>query len=189
MTWLRKSSHTRSPQPHDCEHPRDYSHTPLPQPKLRILCLHGALGSASVLRNQAAPLKSLSAYADLVFIDAPALNRGSRGWFDLSTYAGFDETHAYLAAVVRDHGPFDGVLGLSQGAVLASLLIGLGFFDFSIMFGGFPAHQPLGRIYHSRVRYALPSLHVFGTRDHIVSPDSSRQLASLFVDPKIVVHA
>lgn len=181
MNWLRPKSDPHLPRTRDAAATR---------PKLRILCLHGALGSAAVLRAQAGPLLPLAPYADLVFIDAPSLQRGERGWFSLSTYAGFEETHAYLASVVRTHGPFDGVLGLSQGAVLASLLVGLGFaFDFAVMFGGFPAHdRRLRRVYDDQAKFALPSLHVYGMADGIVSPAASRRLAGLFADPAVVVH-
>ncbi len=182
MNFFRRKS-----DPHILLCTRD---TAFPHPKLRILCLHGALGSAATLRAQAAPLVGLTRFADLIFVDAPSLQRGERGWFSLATYGGFEETRAYLASVVRKHGPFDGVLGLSQGAVLASLLVGMGFgFDFSVMFGGFPAQDAaLRRVYDDEGRYTKPSLHVYGLGDHVVSPAASKRLAGLFVDPTVIVH-
>ncbi|BEI87013.1 hypothetical protein CcaverHIS002_0703590 [Cutaneotrichosporon cavernicola] len=183
MNYLRNSNSNPNPNPI-----RTPTLTPTPptKPKLRILCLHGALGSASVLRSQAAPLANLSSVADLVFVDAPALSRGGRGWFDLSTYAGLDETYAYLSNILHTHGPFDGVLGLSQGAVLASILVG--WFDFAIMFGGFVAQHPEVRKVYAGKEYARPSLHVYGMADRIVSPESSKRLAGMFTDPTVVVH-
>jgi hypothetical protein len=41
------------------------------------------------------------------------------------TYAGLEKTLAYLRRIDRAHGPFDGVLGFSQGAGLAAICCAL----------------------------------------------------------------
>lgn len=163
-------------------------------PRLRILCLHGYLGSASVLRSQCASLiQAVSPYADLVFVDAPSLATGDYGWWHFrSSYDGWAKSRAYLAAVFATQGPFDGVLGMSQGAVLTSILCGLDEFPFAfaIMFGGFRAQDPMiSPVYTRRKRYAIPSLHVYGTSDNIVAPEASAQLARAFTAPTVVVHS
>ena len=49
-------------------------------------------------------------------------------WWDKSeagVYAGLGQTLAYLSRLEAEHGPFDGVLGFSQGAGLAALCCAL----------------------------------------------------------------
>ena len=189
--------------------------------KLKILCLHGYNGSAQVLRRQLAPLASnLESLVELVFIDAPSRAAGDFGWWHAVTtslapvvgdpgvdgprrhYKGWQRTRDAIVAAFGTHGPFDGVLGFSQGAALAGLLVGLCgssaqpsseqplHFDFAIMIGGFASNDTeLARLYERRQSYALPSLHVFGRSDAVVPSDESRKLAAHFVNPSLVEHA
>src|SRR5262245_1162807 len=112
--------------------------------KLRILCLHGYHGSARVLRSQMASLaEGIQSFAELVFVDAPSLAAGDFGWWHAVDaerdpasgdpgvlgphrhYKGWARTRAAIIAEFDRQGPFDGVLGFSQGAALAGLLVGL----------------------------------------------------------------
>jgi hypothetical protein len=112
--------------------------------KLKILCLHGYHGSAQVLRRQLAPLAaSFESLVELVFIDAPARATGDFGWWQAVAgkqapvvddpgvdgagrhYKGWQHTQDAIVAAFEQLGPFDGVLGFSQGAALAGLLVGL----------------------------------------------------------------
>ena len=188
---------------------------------MRILCLHGYQGSAQVLRQKLAPLAAgVGSQAELVFIDAPSRAVGDYGWWHARAdgepafgdpgadgprrrYEGWQRTRAALIATFERLGPFDGVLGFSQGAALAGLLVGLRAtgqrspdperplrFDFAIMIGGFVSNDPeLARLYQRRESYALPSLHVFGRADGIVPVAQSRALAAHFVTPVCVEHA
>jgi predicted esterase len=184
--------------------------------KLKILCFHGYNGSAQVLRRQLAPLAtSADALCDFVCVDTPALAVGDHGWWHAISadgpasagrsstrrYEGFQRSRAAVVAAFQRLGPFDGIFGFSQGAALAGLLVGLRSpsdwhdgerplrFDFAIMVGGFPSRDPeLARLYERRDSYRLPSLHVFGRSDDIVSEQQSRALAAEFVRPVLAEH-
>ena len=123
--------------------------------RLRILGLHGYAGSAELLRRQLRPLaSSLDALADVVCVDAPSLADGDFGWWHASEgaavrYRGWTRTHDWLSACGALHGAFDGVLGFSQGAALAALLVALCAFDsaaqsrldFAMIVGGFASRD------------------------------------------------
>ena len=104
-----------------------------------------------------------------------------------------------MISLFRQSAPFDGVFGFSQGAALASLLVGLRnpceaesriSFDFAIMVGGF-ASRDLGHanLYHRKAEYDLPSVHIIGASDFVVPGSHSDRLASLFRDPLILRHS
>ncbi len=191
-----------------------------PERKLRILCLHGYHGSAGVLRSQMSAFAAdLEALVDFVYVDAPSLASGDYGWWHAVDaerdpasgdpgvdgphrhYKGWERTRAAIVALFEAKGPFDGILGFSQGAALAGLLVGLRApdgrttaerplrFDFAIVVSGFASNDPeLARLYARTDSYALPSLHVFGRADGIVPIDDSRALAAHFAGPVIAEH-
>ncbi|XP_049643790.1 esterase OVCA2 [Suncus etruscus] len=93
-----------------------------------------------------------------------------------------------VARALQQLGPFDGLLGFSQGAALAALVCALGQAGdarfpsprFVILVSGF---CPRGRDFKEAVLQtplALPSLHVFGDTDRVIPSQESRQLASRF---------
>jgi hypothetical protein len=178
--------------------------------KLRMLCLHGYHGNGEVLRGQMRGWAgALDDLAELVYVDAPSLALGDFGWWHAKAdtaapgdpsarrYRGWSRTRVWIARLVAERGPFDGVFGFSQGAALAALLVAASVggpdagrlpFRFGIMVGGFPSqdarHAPwlAGEL-------AAPSLHVIGRADSIVAPQASRALAARFAAPVIAEHA
>ncbi|HEY0191789.1 MAG TPA: hypothetical protein VGC42_11760 [Kofleriaceae bacterium] len=171
---------------------------------LRLLGLHGYHGSAAGLRGQAAALAdAIAPVADLVCVDAPSLASGDFGWWHASQegagvrYRGWEKTRDGLAGFCARSGPFDGVLGFSQGAALAALLVALGAFDgaaaprfdFAIAIGGFASRDP-GHAAAFEVAGGIdvPTLHVIGRRDGIVAPRASHALASRFRGARVVEH-
>lgn len=115
-----------------------------PGRKLRLLCLHGYHGSASVLRSQMQPLFApLESLVDLVCVDAPSLAAGDFGWWHAVQdersparedpgvgppsrfYKGWARSRDAIIDLFQRQGPFDGVFGFSQGAALTGLLVGL----------------------------------------------------------------
>merc|ERR1719203_1425290 len=79
------------------------------QPRLRILCLHGRCQSAA-------------SFAEFVFIDGPVElplqheeRVNTRGWWDDADKSE-SSVRQVLESAWADQGPFDGVLGFSEGA-------------------------------------------------------------------------
>ncbi|KAK1143255.1 hypothetical protein N8T08_006955 [Aspergillus melleus] len=105
---------------------------------MRFLCLHGQGTSSDVLKTQIASLRYQLDATDsheFDFIDGAVLwppARSIREVFgdEVESFSYFDESAASILGAVVDlaqyidsHGPFDGVIGFSQGAVLAATLI------------------------------------------------------------------
>ncbi|PIA28049.1 hypothetical protein AQUCO_07300018v1 [Aquilegia coerulea] len=99
---------------------------------------------------------------------------------------GFDVSLSYLKSVFSQMGPFDGVLGFSQGAAMvASLCREQGIsngeidFKFAILCSGFALNLP--QLEPGSV--GCPSLHIFGNsqgKDRQIECHASAELASLF---------
>ena len=91
-----------------------------------------------------------------------------------------------LERYVERKGPFDGVLGLSQGAQMAAMLLAKHphLFDFAVFVAGRkPRDAARRRLYASGPRATLPTLHVYGAADP--SKDQSEALAACFDDPEV----
>ncbi|KAL6078368.1 Ovarian cancer-associated protein 2 [Balamuthia mandrillaris] len=122
---------------------------PTTPPRLRILCLHGYMQSGPIfqrssmkhLKERVLDLKAKNFFPELVCPTAPlrlgANEEGEEvfGWWQTepkeqfltaSKQRGFEESFAYLTAFIQEeeaaNGPFDGVIGFSQGGIMASLL-------------------------------------------------------------------
>ncbi|KAL3728679.1 hypothetical protein ACJRO7_033285 [Eucalyptus globulus] len=185
--------------------------------KPRILCLHGFRTSAKILETQIHKWPdSILEKLDLVYLDAPYPSMGQSSvegifdppyfeWFqanqDFTEYENFEECITFIEDFMVKNGPFDGLLGFSQGAVLAAALPGMQAeglvftkvpeIKFLILIsraklGGSKLSAPLlaANAFSSPVK--CPSLHVIGEND-LVKPDSIALLDS-FVDPIIVHH-
>ncbi|MED6196596.1 hypothetical protein PIB30_048930 [Stylosanthes scabra] len=106
--------------------------------KPRFLCLHGFRTSAEILKKQVNKWpQSVIEKLDLVFLDAPFPCQGKSDvegifdppyyeWFqfnkEFTEYTNFDECLQYIENYMIKHGPFDGLLGFSQGAILSTAL-------------------------------------------------------------------
>ncbi|CAI9786700.1 unnamed protein product [Fraxinus pennsylvanica] len=110
--------------------------------KLRFLCLHGFRTSGEILKKQLVTKwpESVLEKLDLVYVDAPFPCKGKSEvegifdppyyeWFqfnkEFTEYENFDECLTYIEECMLKHGPFDGLLGFSQGAILSAALPGL----------------------------------------------------------------
>lgn len=123
-------------------------------PKFRILCLHGYQQNAAVFREKSGSFRRpMKKYADFVFMNAPhevewehisqtasdtisasVAPIDCRGWWYVSErfhtrnvkdHEGFEESVQAVVNFAQKEGPFDGILGFSQGATLAFLLSSL----------------------------------------------------------------
>jgi predicted esterase len=141
------------------------------------------------MRNQiAAVAATLPAEVELVFVDAPSLSSGDFGWWH-EGFRGWDRTRDWMIELVGLQ-QFDGIFGFSQGAALVGLLAALReaesvpiSFDMAIMVGGFTSPLP-----QRRHKLSVPSVHVMGRADGIVSIRASQLLAARFASPVIIEH-
>ncbi|GLT88434.1 hypothetical protein SLE2022_064610 [Rubroshorea leprosula] len=106
---------------------------------------------------------------------------------------GFDLSLSYLKRVFSEEGPFDGILGFSQGAAMAASICarrerlkGEIDFRFAILCSGFALQIP--ELDQGTIN--CPSLHIFGSepgKDRQITSQASRNLATLFEDGCSVV--
>lgn len=106
---------------------------------------------------------------------------------------GFDVSVAYLRTIFSQEGPFDGLLGFSQGAAMAASVCALEGrlkgeinFKFAILCSGFAIQR--ADIKPGSIN--CPSLHIFGGglgKDRQIANQASRDLASFFVEDSSVL--
>lgn len=158
---------------------------------------HGECASSSL--QQTHPPPSENCRKKFAWLVAPDFNisgevdwKIANGSFDPLQYLqqtdGFDVSLAYLKSVFSQKGPFDGILGFSQGAAMAALVSAQQErlksemdFRFVILCSGFAIK--LAEFECQAIN--CPSLHIFGSdrgKDRQIANQASRDLASLFDD-------
>lgn len=116
--------------------------------KLRFLCLHGYRQNADGFKGKIGSFrKSVQKYAEFVFVSAPHIalplnpedppNDEQRSWWTnredgsfsgknrSGPAGGFEESVALVEKVWQEQGPFQGLLGFSQGGCFVGLLCSL----------------------------------------------------------------
>lgn len=190
--------------------PVETSSSVAPTRKLRVLALHGFRQNGAVFRARTAKMRrALSDLADFVFVTAP-MRYEPRGetrdatlsafgalpdypmqqvWWlsseDNCEYEGFDASVAFLEEVFRTQGPFDGVIGFAQGGTLAAVLAAMQPHPviaprFVVCVSAFSSRAEAHASFVTPGRIALPSLHVLGENDILVTPDRSERLFATF---------
>ncbi|XP_050205901.1 uncharacterized protein LOC126655692 [Mercurialis annua] len=187
------------------------------QTKPRILCLHGYRTSGSILQKMIERWpETVLEKLHLHFLDGPFPARGKSDvervfdppyfeWYhasqDYKEYVDFDESVAYIEDHMIKHGPFDGVLGFSQGAILSSAMPGMQAQGMAftrvpkikfvilisgIRFLGYKYGKPklAANAFSSPIQ--CPSLHFIGERDFL--KEGGKNLVKLFVDPVVIHH-
>lgn len=180
--------------------------------KPRFLCLHGFRTSGEILKTQVHKWpESVLQMLDLVYLDAPFPSQGKSDvegifdppyyeWFqfnkEFSEYTNFDECLAYIEDFMIKNGPFDGLLGFSQGAILSTGLPGLQAtgvaltkvpkIKFLIIIGGAMLKSPslAEKAYGSPIE--CPSLHFLGETDFL--KQYGMELIKCCVDPVVIHH-
>ncbi|KAG0503325.1 hypothetical protein HPP92_003397 [Vanilla planifolia] len=97
---------------------------------------------------------------------------------------GYEESYLCLQNAIQRMGPFDGILGFSQGAAMAALFFEhqrrngcLSDFRFAVLCSGFAPST----MKSDKLCIECPSLHVFGRgKDRQINTEASRELAELF---------
>ncbi|XP_062391510.1 esterase OVCA2 isoform X1 [Sardina pilchardus] len=109
---------------------------------------------------------------------------------------GLEASVDVVRAAVREQGPFDGLLGFSQGAALVAMLLALQEggqepefrFRFAVLISGFrSACVQHARFYSAPI--ATPTLHVFGEVDAVIPIHMSRDLLAVFTEPAALTHS
>ncbi|XP_022194911.2 esterase OVCA2 isoform X3 [Nilaparvata lugens] len=184
--------------------------------KLRILCLHGYRQNKNVFREKLGQFrKNLKNHAEFHFIDAPhevkdsfgANQSDERSWWFTSednTYQskiktdfciGLEDSIALVQKTFANEGPFDGILGFSQGAAFTAIICGLltkKALDFELKFvmivAGFKSlYDGHAELYEQQINIA--SLHVIGGGDEVISQERSKELTPIFADAKLLLHS
>ncbi|KAM1777526.1 hypothetical protein ACFX11_044186 [Malus domestica] len=161
--------------------------------KPRFLCLHGFRTNGEIMRKQVGKWpESVLENFDMVYLDAPFPAQGKSEvegifdppyyeWFqfnkEFSEYTNFDKCLEYIEDYMVKQGPFDGLVGFSQGAVISAGLPGLQAkgvaltkvpkIKFLIIIGGAKFKSPAVAedAYYSPIQ--CPSLHFLGEMDFL----------------------
>lgn len=181
--------------------------------KPRFLCLHGFRTSGEILKKQVVGKwnPAVVEKLDLVFVDAPFPCQGKSEveglfdppyyeWFqfnkDFTEYQNFDECLEYIEECMIKLGPFDGLLGFSQGAILSGALPGLQEkgvalrkvpkMKYIIIIGGAKMRNKeiAEKAYASPV--SCPSVHFLGKEDFLREP--GLELIESCLDPLVIHH-
>ncbi|KAM4043994.1 esterase OVCA2 [Anomaloglossus baeobatrachus] len=189
--------------------------TPACTQVLRILALHGYWQNEHSFRERTGTLrKNLKKRAELVLISAPlsipdteGQLEDPRGWWfsdpeknsfnamdETKCCSGLEESLDTVAKAFSELGPFDGILGFSQGAAFVAILCALKQqgdprfqFDFAILFGGFKSRATEHAHFYKEA-ITVPSLHVYGDTDRVIPGEMSQELAAHFVNPLLHSH-
>ena len=114
------------------------------------------------------------------------------GFLAKTDYYGWEASVSSLKQVWNEHGPFDGVIGFSQGSAMAHLLCwlsereeddGCSFpkFECAVFVCGFPSRLSLmSNDSNNRLLLQTRTLHISGMRDTRAPPGEQRHLQALF---------
>jgi hypothetical protein len=202
---------------------------------LKILVLHSFRQNGSILRRATKKLASdLKPFATLHYANAPLSYSPTgemhqellkafgtlpevsyqRQWWNASPgnkiYHHLDVSFHYLDQLFKAEGPFDGIIGFSQGGALTGILCAMLAqqrngnstelssnstisnisFKFAILISGFPsradAHQHLMK---PNSITGIPSLHILGNKDDLVDNERTRSLAACFENSLLIEHS
>ncbi|XP_058976306.1 esterase GA18864-like [Musca domestica] len=185
--------------------------------KVRVLCLHGYRQNGESFKSKLGSFrKHVNKYAEFVFIDAPhkakPMEEGAEPqadqlswWFNKDDGSfkgtnkngpafGFQESLKLVEETWKTQGPFQGLLGFSQGACFVGLICGLAKKkltsikpEFAIMSSGFLS----GSLVHKSAyeeSVIIPTLHIYGLSDEIIPKEMSQELANHFKNVEVLEH-
>ncbi|KAH9626485.1 hypothetical protein KSS87_020187 [Heliosperma pusillum] len=180
--------------------------------KPRLLCLHGFRTSGEVMKKQIHKWpESVLSRLDLVYLDGPSPAQGKSNvegifdppyyeWFqtnqDQTVYYNFEKCLDYIEDFMVKNGPFDGLLGFSQGAYLSAALPGLQAqgvalkkvpkIKYLIIVSGAKMKDMTWAENAYATPIQCPSLHVLGKEDFLKT--FGEELLECCVDPMIIHH-
>ncbi|XP_075887890.1 esterase OVCA2 isoform X2 [Nelusetta ayraudi] len=127
------------------------------------------------------------------FSDTEARSFSAQQWCEKSL--GLDESVTVVREAVKAAGPFDGILGFSQGAAFVAMLCSLQekqlepdfSFRFAVLVAGFRSACKEHEVFYD-APLQIPSLHVFGLEDRVIPDHMSRELLPSFLEPAVLTH-
>ncbi|KAL2649722.1 hypothetical protein R1flu_017850 [Riccia fluitans] len=190
-----------------------------PARKLRVMCLHGFRTSARIMENQVEQAQWIPLLDDIVdFVMCrsaglhgrtfPATGKSDvekkfeapffewyRANHDYTEIYGLEESISQITAFIKSRGPFDGLMGFSQGAVLVGALAGLhekgltfrdlDTFRFVVLIGGCKSKALFFKpAYFDPI--TISSLHFIGEKDFM--KEGGELLVQAFTDPAVIHH-
>ncbi|XP_076287558.1 esterase OVCA2 isoform X2 [Lasioglossum baleicum] len=186
--------------------------------KLKILAIHGYAQSDTIFYTKLGSLrKGFKKEVEFVFLRAPhdvpmkinfGIDESEEGygwWFNTEDHVfkatvpsklcvGFEDSVASIEKVFQESGPFDGILGFSQGAAFATILCSMqqkkllqAAFNFAIIISGFNSLCAPHAIYYND-KIAIPSLHIYGETDQVIPTEMAEKVNELFTNKKIIKH-
>lgn len=107
---------------------------------------------------------------------------------------GFDDSVMLIEKIFLEQGPFDGILGFSQGAAFVGILCAMKKkkviqieFDFAILISGFDSLCAPHAIYYDE-KIDIPSLHIYGENDQVIPTGMAERVGDLFTNKKVLRH-
>jgi len=190
--------------------------------KPRLLCLHGKAQTAeSFSKKIGGARRKLERVFDLVFLDAPInledneksnndscnnnnaapiMNTG-RAWFLREEiiggnyrYTELDECIDYVIQHLKDSGPYDGIIGFSQGGTVATALATSGCIPVrAVLTAGAPCVAEAFEAANQKSNdknsgLLIPKLHLAGETDAMIPTESVAKLSEMGGNGEIVLH-
>ncbi|KAJ3079361.1 hypothetical protein HDU99_010977 [Rhizoclosmatium hyalinum] len=159
--------------------------------KKRILCLHGLRTNTTVMEFQITGLKlALGSEVEFISVNAPMTVDadpeivavfGDAGpwyaWYRLALfgkYEGLDRSIRFVEDVIARNGPFDAILGFSQGALMATILTARmqntiqdpeKYLWRGVILACGPSINDKGKATYNFKKLQFPSIHIAGKED------------------------
>jgi predicted esterase len=158
----------------------------------KLLCLHGYTQNGNLFSKRIGVLrkKLLKHNIECFFptgIHKPSSSFSTNSdevetcWWNsnenYTKYHGLEDSVSYLKQYMEENGPFHGILGFSQGALMAAIIASVvePKVDYLVVVSGF---MPRAQNAIDALSFAGPALHVIGLKDEIIKPDISNSLVT-----------
>jgi predicted esterase len=113
-----------------------------------------------------------------------------------TSYFGWEATETAIARAMQEHEPIDGILSFSQGACCAAVYSVKSQLSpmlprpkFVVFISGFLPHDASWTKEMLETGIHIPSLHVFGEKDTIITMDRSKMLQGICSEAQVLCHA
>lgn len=117
-----------------------------------------------------------------------------RAWYhandDATVYDGIEESIDYVTQYAKKN-IYDGIIGFSQGGVLASIIIkqNPNLFKYFISISSLrPRAIKYNNLYSVSNPFDFPSLHIYGANDLMINPSKSIEFSKCFKDSQLYEH-